>query len=314
MVATRAAVDRCGPGHVATPLSPTGTEDGQGRGGGFRIELCGEDPEASPSPGGTVYYPMDVDDVPAARGSRPDRLSAVSGPQERVPRRIVEQIVDIVPVVPHLHVPAPQTVDSVVEVLKILDKSLPDVEKVIEVPKILQHTVLQRSSLQEPQMVDQLVTVPTNPDTVLLVFTRSPAPPVEDQLVEVPPIVPQLVGFFAGADGYAWRQLSGPTGVYWWRVGSSHTQWAPHRQARAEKKYLPGLAVNVPVIMLFVFQQSKSYVFCAAIQFIDRVPDLPIVPQKRDSTVQFLNKVVDACCAQQLPMVQTVLSLRSSTR
>ena len=180
-----------------------------------------------PQAAGTVYYPMDVDDVPAARGSRPDRLSAVSGPQERVPRHTVEQIVDIVPVVPLLHVPAPQTVDSVVEVLKILDKSLPDVEQVIEVPKILQHTVLQRSSLQEPQMVDQLVTVPTNQDTVLCVFTRSPASRMEDQLVEVPPIVPQLVGFFAGADGYVWRQLSGPTGVYWWRVGSSHTQWAP---------------------------------------------------------------------------------------
>ena len=179
-----------------------------------------------PQAAGTVYYPMDVDDVPAARGSRPDRLSDVSGPQERVPRHTVEQIVDM-PVVPLLHVPAPQTVDSVVEVLKILDKSLPDDEQVIEVPKILPHTVLQRSSLQEPQMVDQLVTAPTNPDTVLCVFTRSPAPPMEDQLVEVPPIVPQLVGFFAGADGYVWRQLSGPTGVYWWRVGSSHTQWAP---------------------------------------------------------------------------------------
>ena len=52
VVATRAAVDRCGPGHVAPPLSPTGTEEGQGRGGGFRVELYGEDPEASPSPGG----------------------------------------------------------------------------------------------------------------------------------------------------------------------------------------------------------------------------------------------------------------------
>ena len=50
VVATRAAVDRCGPGHVAP--SPTGTEEGQGRGGGFRVERCGEDPEASPSPGG----------------------------------------------------------------------------------------------------------------------------------------------------------------------------------------------------------------------------------------------------------------------
>ena len=28
-LATRAAADRCGPGHVATPLSPTGTEEGQ---------------------------------------------------------------------------------------------------------------------------------------------------------------------------------------------------------------------------------------------------------------------------------------------
>ena len=40
------------PGHVAPPLSPTETEEGQGRGGGFRVELYGKDPEASPSPGG----------------------------------------------------------------------------------------------------------------------------------------------------------------------------------------------------------------------------------------------------------------------
>ena len=48
----------------------------------------------------------------------------------------MEQIVDSVPVVPFLHISEPQTVDSVVEVWKILDKSLPDVEQVIEVPKI----------------------------------------------------------------------------------------------------------------------------------------------------------------------------------
>ena len=42
------------------------------------------------------------------------------------------------------------------EVLKILDKSLPDVEQVIEVPKIIQHTV----PLLEPQMAEQLVAVP----------------------------------------------------------------------------------------------------------------------------------------------------------
>ena len=55
-----------------------------------------------PQAAGTVYYPMDADDVPAARGSRPDRLLDVSGPQERVRRRTVEQIDDAVPVVPLL--------------------------------------------------------------------------------------------------------------------------------------------------------------------------------------------------------------------
>ena len=50
-----------------------------------------------PQAAGTVYYPMDVDDVPAARGSRPDRLLDVSGPQERVQRRTMEQFVDHVP-------------------------------------------------------------------------------------------------------------------------------------------------------------------------------------------------------------------------
>ena len=179
---------------------PNGDRRRQGPGSGFEVKRTAKFrkhvPEApTPQEPGTRYFNLDDNEsVPELGGSRPDRLSAVSGPQERVPRYIV----DIAPVVQLLHVPVPHQGDSVVEVLKILDKSLPDVEQIIEVPKILQHTVLQRSSLQEPQMVNQLVTVPTNPDTVLCVFTRSPAPPMENQLVEVPPVVPQLVGFFRG--------------------------------------------------------------------------------------------------------------------
>ena len=61
-----------------------------------------------------MYYPMDVDDVPAAGSSRPDRLLDVSGPQERVQRRTVEQIVDCVSEVPLLDAPVPQTVDQLV--------------------------------------------------------------------------------------------------------------------------------------------------------------------------------------------------------
>ena len=64
----------------------------------------------------------------------------------------MEQIVDSAPVLPLLHdpVPEPQLVDSAEEVLKILDKLVPDVEQVIEVPKIIQHAVLQRWSRRRP--------------------------------------------------------------------------------------------------------------------------------------------------------------------
>ena len=50
MVATRAADDRCGLGHVVTPLRPTGKEEGQGRGVGERDEPHGENPEDPHSP------------------------------------------------------------------------------------------------------------------------------------------------------------------------------------------------------------------------------------------------------------------------
>ena len=178
-----------------------------------------------PQDPGTQHFSLDDDDsVPELWGSRPDRLSTVR-PQERVQRHAVEQIGDSAPFLPSLDVPVPLMGEQLVVVYKLLDVMVP--EQVIAVPKIIVGDIAPRRLCREPQMVDQLVIVPTNPDTVLCVFTRSPAPSMEDQLVEVPPIVPQPVPFFAGADGYVWRQLSGPTGAYWWRVGSSHTQWAP---------------------------------------------------------------------------------------
>ena len=108
--------------------------------------------------------------MPELGGSRLDRLSGVR-PQERVPRRIVEQIVDSAPVLPLLHDPdlVPQMVDSVVEVLRFFLTHWPvaaeqtwdcEDEQVIEMPKILQHTALSRSSLLEPQTAEQLVAVP----------------------------------------------------------------------------------------------------------------------------------------------------------
>ena len=83
--------------------------------------------------------------MPELGGSRPDRLFAVSGPQERVQRHTVEQMADGVPVLPMLDAPVPLVVEQPVKVQKILDNSLLDVEQVIEVPKIILHQVPQRA-------------------------------------------------------------------------------------------------------------------------------------------------------------------------
>ena len=82
MVAARAAVDRCGPGHVVAPLL-TRTEEGQGR-GGVRGEVHGQ----------------------------------VPGAHERVQRHIVEQLVEPVREVPVLDAPVPQMVDQLSGFLK----------------------------------------------------------------------------------------------------------------------------------------------------------------------------------------------------
>ena len=106
-----------------------------------------------------MYFAMDVDDVPAALGSRPDRLSEVR-PQERAQRRTVQQIVDPLPL-PTLDDPAPQMVGQLLNLAHFLDIPLPDPEQVIEVPKILSDDVPVRALLRETQLAEQLVEVPT---------------------------------------------------------------------------------------------------------------------------------------------------------
>ena len=107
--------------HHSAPLRQTMARAGWWE----RAALHGHVPEHPTSQAAaTEYFSLDVEDVPAA-GSRPDRLFAVSGPQDWVQRRTVEQIVDCVPIVPLLHTSELQMVDSVVEVPKILDHSVP---------------------------------------------------------------------------------------------------------------------------------------------------------------------------------------------
>ena len=166
-----------------------------------------------------MYYPMDVDDVPAAGGSRPDRLLDVSGPQERVQRRTVEQIVDPVPEVPLLDAPVPQTVDQLVEVLRPL---VP--EQVIAAPKITFHDAIpQRAVLPVTQMGEQLVDepVPSFDDFELV--------EAGEEEEELPRMVPRMIpGTRAwDAEGHEWSRVVGPAGVYWWRIGTSIAQWTP---------------------------------------------------------------------------------------
>ena len=180
----------------------------------------------------------------------------------------MEQIGDSAPFLPSLDVPVPLMGEQLVAVYKLLDVAVP--EQVIEGPKIFVDAIPSRRLCRDPQMAEQLVEVPT-PSPALV-----PSPRMEDQLVEVPPIVPQPVPFFVGADGYIWKQIAGLTGVYWWRVGSSHTQWAPHLgtppgqggiEILAAATLADVVVVDVPVNMQHKFQQSLVLHWCATISF-----------------------------------------------
>ena len=135
------------------------TENGQGRGGGSRVALTRRS-------SGRILLPrrqaqctlaMDVDDVPAVLGSRPDRLLEVR-PQERVLRRAVEQNVDVVTFPAH-DVPMPQMVDQPLALL--LSAHFPDPEQVIEVPKISLPSRPTRRFPRFLQLAEQLVEAPT---------------------------------------------------------------------------------------------------------------------------------------------------------
>ena len=103
-------------------------------------------------------------------GGRPPPLPEVAGPQARVLRHTVEQMIESFVPVPILDLDAlvPQMVEQLVGVLKVFDKSLP--EQVIEVPKVtLQEGVPHRAALRKPQLAEQLVEVPTHTGYALAV-------------------------------------------------------------------------------------------------------------------------------------------------
>ena len=93
-------------------------------------------------------------------GSRPDRLAGVR-PQERVQQHSADQIVDTAPALPILDVLMPLMGEQLVDVLRFFDTLCPVAVQVIDVPKISLEDIPARRLCREPQLVEQLVEVPT---------------------------------------------------------------------------------------------------------------------------------------------------------
>ena len=115
-------------------------------------------------------------------GWRPAPLPEVAGPQAQVLQRTVKPIVDAVPLVPLLDDPVPQTVVQLPDVLLRFFRALsPDPEQVIEVPMIVPEDVSLRTAVREPQLVEQLLEVPT-------VVSWSMLQQIMEQNVDIPAV------------------------------------------------------------------------------------------------------------------------------
>ena len=93
-------------------------------------------------------------------------------------RHTVEQRIEQTPYVQILDAPVPQMVEQLVDFFKDFDVEVP--AQVIEVPKISQDIIPQRSVDLVPQLVEQLVEVPT-----VLTPTRF-AVQIAEQIVGIP--------------------------------------------------------------------------------------------------------------------------------
>ena len=96
--------------------------------------------------------------TPLPAGGRPAPLSEVAGWHVKVARH-TEQLIDDLPYVQILDAPVPQMVDSAMDFFRRLDMPVP--EQVIDVPMISSSSCPSGAVLNEPQVVEQLVEVPT---------------------------------------------------------------------------------------------------------------------------------------------------------
>ena len=107
-----------------------------------------------------LYHTAKFRTTPLPAGGLPAPLSEVAGKQVVLVRHVVEHMADVCPAVQTLDAPVPQLVDSVLEFFRRLD--LPVAEQAIDVPMFSSSSSCpSRAVLSEPQLVEQLVEVPT---------------------------------------------------------------------------------------------------------------------------------------------------------
>ena len=163
--------------------------------------------------GDTAFFSL-YDEEDAVWRARPASLAELQGPLDRVQRRTVEQIIETFVPVQILDDPEPLMVEQLADILRILDMSSNFVQA-IDMPKISQDSTPQRTDLTEPQLAEQLVEGPT------VVSLSS----LQQQSVEQNFDIPVGRALFIGRGGHGWCRVSGPIGVYYWRIGTPHTQW-----------------------------------------------------------------------------------------
>ena len=103
------------------------------------------------------YFELSSDEeVAPAREMRPPCLGELSRPRKRVQRHTVEQLIETFVPVPMLDVPVLQSVEQLVDVLKIIDIS---VREQVDVPKIIsKDNIPQRAVLRLPLRASALFT------------------------------------------------------------------------------------------------------------------------------------------------------------
>ena len=165
-----------------------------------------------------------VDEFTAYVARRPLPLVEVQ-PSVRAQRHIVEDLGELAPLVQILDLLVPQTVASVTDILRLLDR--PIAEQVIAVPTVSCSSCPLRSRVPEPQSADQLVEVLT-----ILTPTRI-ALQIAERIVDTPVPRGRVHGSLPGQssamslpESVEWVEFTDANGrIYFWNRRTNASVW-----------------------------------------------------------------------------------------